>query len=76
MDATTLTRKGQVTIPAHIRTRLGLKHGDKVAFVEEGDKIVLVPVPSSVESAFGLLKAKKSVTLEEMERAIRRRAER
>lgn len=74
MDATTLTRKGQVTIPAHIRARLGLKQGDKVAFVEEGGKIVLVPVPSSVESAFGLLKAQKSVTLEEMERAVRRRA--
>ena len=31
-DATTMTIKGQVTVPREIRDRLGLKSGDKMAF--------------------------------------------
>ena len=31
-EPTTLTSKGQVTIPRDIRERLGLKSGDKLAF--------------------------------------------
>ncbi len=34
-----LTRKGQVTIPAEIRRRLGLSTGDRVAFVVSEDKV-------------------------------------
>lgn len=31
-DATTMTTRGQVTVPREIRDRLGLKSGDKMAF--------------------------------------------
>jgi antitoxin PrlF len=31
-DATTMTAKGQVTVPQEIRDRLGLKSGDKITF--------------------------------------------
>lgn len=42
-----LTSKGQVTIPKAIRTRLGLKAGSQVEFVEEDGKVLLKrsPVP-------------------------------
>ena len=33
---------GRVTIPIEIRRRLGLKEGDKVVFVENGDNIILL----------------------------------
>lgn len=41
----TITSKGQVTIPAPIRRTLGLKQGDKVAFVikDEGEVALRVP---------------------------------
>lgn len=39
----TVSSKGQVTIPREIRTRLGLKEGDRVEFVVEDDKTVLKP---------------------------------
>ena len=42
MGATTLTRKGQVTIPKPIRDRLGLKPGDRVVFREDDSGRVVV----------------------------------
>lgn len=40
----TITTKGQVTIPVSIRKKYGLCANDRVDFVIEGDKIVLIPV--------------------------------
>ncbi|HEY6871188.1 MAG TPA: AbrB/MazE/SpoVT family DNA-binding domain-containing protein [Geobacteraceae bacterium] len=40
----TVTSKGQVTIPKEIRDLLHIHSNDKVDFVLEGEKVVLVPV--------------------------------
>lgn len=37
-----VTTKGQVTIPQHIREKLGITPSTEVDFVEEGDRIFLV----------------------------------
>ncbi len=39
-----VTIKGQVTIPRAIRSQMGIKAGDGVVFVVEGDHVVLVPI--------------------------------
>lgn len=39
----TLSSKGQVTIPLEIRTRLGLKEGDRVEFAVENGQTILRP---------------------------------
>jgi AbrB family looped-hinge helix DNA binding protein len=39
----TVSSKGQVTIPQEIRVRLGLKEGDRVEFVVEDGKTLLRP---------------------------------
>ena len=42
MDISSVTEKGQATIPIGIRKRLGLKKGDKVVFdVEKNGKVVV-----------------------------------
>jgi len=41
-DATTMTIKGQVTVPRDIRDRLGLKSGDKMAFTMLSDGTVVM----------------------------------
>jgi len=41
----TLNEKGQVTIPARIRRNKGLKKGMRLAVVEIGERIELVPLP-------------------------------
>ena len=42
MELAKLTAKGQITLPISIRRKLGVKDGDKVAFIEQGDQIVVV----------------------------------
>jgi antitoxin PrlF len=41
LNIATVTSKGQVTVPIEIRNRLGLKEGDRLAFINEGGEIVL-----------------------------------
>ena len=42
----TITEKGQVTLPAELRHKLGFLPGLRVAMREEGDTIVVGPVQS------------------------------
>ncbi len=57
----TITSKGQVTIPAEVRRHLGVKRNDKVSFVLEPDGVVRLRVPrypdiASLRGAAGALK--------------------
>ena len=59
METTTMTSKGQVTIPKAVRQQLGLQQGTRVAFVVEGDHAVLrpaVPARTLPKSGFGMVK--------------------
>lgn len=42
MEIAKVSSKGQITIPAEIRKKLNLKEGDKVLFLEEDGKIILL----------------------------------
>ena len=42
MELAKVTSKGQITIPAEIRRKMGLKTGDKVLFVEDGEKVIMI----------------------------------
>ena len=42
MELAKLTSKGQITIPIEIRRKLGVKTGDKVLFIVDGDKVVII----------------------------------
>ena len=43
----TVTSKGQVTVPVEIRRRLGLKQGDRVEFAANGRETVLRRAPEA-----------------------------
>ena len=51
---TTVTRKGQVTIPIEIRRAMGLKEGDSIAFVRDGESVRLDRWISVVEQTAGI----------------------
>jgi AbrB family looped-hinge helix DNA binding protein len=61
MESSTVTSKGQVTIPKEIRRALGIRQGSRVAFAQEGGKVELRVVhqaPQAVVSGFGMLDAR------------------
>jgi len=70
MKTSRITTKGQVTIPATVRKQLGIHQGDQVGFVYENGKVIILPVIKDIEAAFGLVSAKQSITLQDMETAI------
>ena len=41
--SSTISSKGQITVPLEIRNRLGLKQGDRVEFVVESDRTTIRP---------------------------------
>lgn len=47
MKSSTVSSKGQVTIPQEIRIRMGLKEGDRVEFVIDHGKTVIRPTRSA-----------------------------
>lgn len=63
MQATSVTSKGQVTIPKELRQRLGIRQGSRIEFSLVGND-VLLRVRSSpaaeLASGFGLLKSRRA----------------
>lgn len=56
---TTITQKGQVTIPASFRQRLGLETGSKVKFEYKEDKELIVKPALDFASLRGYFKSTK-----------------
>jgi antitoxin PrlF len=71
----TVTTKGQITIPIEIRNKFHLKSGDEIEFfILESGKIECIPVTTSIKELKGFLsKPKKRVSLEDMDSVIRER---
>ena len=68
----TLTSKGQITIPAKIREALGLQEGDKLDFRLKGEGILEVEVVGGrLSDLKGILPApSRRLSLKDMEAAI------
>lgn len=71
----TLTSKGQITIPIEIRNKFHLNPGDEIEFfILESGKIECIPVITSIKELKGFLpKPKKRVSLEDLDNVIRDR---
>jgi AbrB family looped-hinge helix DNA binding protein len=65
----TITRNGQVTIPAEIRRALDLKVGDIVVWRQEGNEVLLLPARFTLESAFGPVEPRRPEDIKEIERS-------
>ncbi len=69
----TVTTKGQVTIPVEIRRRLGVNPHDKVAFVLDDDHVQLVRRGSVVDRTAGIFKTSQPpLTAEELRESAER----
>ena len=43
---TTVTSRGRATIPAEIRRRHGIESGDRLAWLDDGTSIKVIPLPA------------------------------
>jgi len=73
MSTATVTSKGQITIPAAVREAMQIETGDRIDFVETGPgRFEVVAASSDVAELKGMLgKAKRSVSIDQMNEAIR-----
>lgn len=69
----TITSKGQVTIPAGVRRALGVTARDRIVFVIEGDRVSLRRASGIVERTVGAIKTAQPAETAE---ALREAAER
>lgn len=80
MSSTTLTSKGQITLPKQVRDRLALKEGERlrVEIGPRGEVVLRREKRPPLEAVFGALRrlAKKPVSTARMRQAVRERAKR
>ena len=70
MIESTVTSKGQTTLPKSVRRALGVEAGDRVRYLILDNEVRILPI-RPVGTLFGLLKHDcEAATLEDMERAI------
>ena len=70
MVKSTITSKGQTTLPKPVREALGVRPGDRVRYIILGDEVRIIPM-RPIARLFGMLKYEgPPKTLEDMERAI------
>ena len=75
MPTTTITSKGQITLPKEVREHLHVHEGDRVEFViDDQGKVEMRPLSGSIQSLFGLLlqPGTRAVSVQEMNEAIGR----
>jgi antitoxin PrlF len=75
MNIATISSKGQITIPSAVRVTLGLDAGDRIEFVEVAPgRFEFFPVTRDIRELKGMFgKAKKTVSIDEMNAVIRAR---
>ncbi|HVV68264.1 MAG TPA: AbrB/MazE/SpoVT family DNA-binding domain-containing protein [Gammaproteobacteria bacterium] len=66
----TLTSKGQVTVPIELRQALDLHTGDKIAFEAFDDKILIFKKKDDITQAFGMFHINKKISLKDIQKAI------
>lgn len=72
MSVSTITSKGQTTIPADIRAFMHVGAGDKIMFIpQENGHVLMVPKTRDVRELYGCLpKPRKRVNLDNVDDAI------
>lgn len=70
MNESTITAKGQTTIPKAVRTALGVKPGDRVRYIVRDGEVRIVAL-KPVDRLYGFLRyCGPPKSLEDMDRAI------
>jgi AbrB family looped-hinge helix DNA binding protein len=67
--STSVTQKGQATIPAPIRKKLGIQPNTKIIFEIKEDEVIIKPVPDFF-SMKGSIKSDKPFDIDAMDQSV------
>lgn len=72
MTTATITSKGQITIPAAVRSELKVAPGDRIEFIKISDgHYEIFPATRDVKQLKGIIKPQKAISIEKMNAAIK-----
>ncbi len=59
---TTLSKRGQTVVPAAIRKRYHIQEGDSLVWIDDGETLKVIPIPSDpVRALKGIARGEKLV---------------
>lgn len=70
MLESSITTKGQVTIPVELREALNLHPGDKVTFKKSKNGVVIKKSKNDISASFGMYKTHSKITDKDIKKAI------
>lgn len=56
MLQTRIGRRGQITLPREVRRRIKVEEGDRIAFIIEGEQVLIKPITQSLLDLRGSVK--------------------
>lgn len=56
MLQTRIGRRGQITLPREVRRRIKVDEGDQIAFIIEGEQVIIKPITQSLLDLRGSVK--------------------
>ena len=56
MLQTRIGRRGQITLPSEVRNRIKVEEGDQIAFIIEGEQVIIKPITQSLLDLRGSVK--------------------
>ena len=59
MLATRVGRRGQIVLPKEVRTKIKVAEGDQIAFVIDGEQVVIKPITHTLLELRGRVKVSK-----------------
>ncbi len=70
MSATRVGRRGQIVLPKEVRQKIGVKEGDQIAFIIDGEQVVIKPITKSLLDMRGSVKVKGEQNFEKIRREV------
>jgi AbrB family looped-hinge helix DNA binding protein len=70
MSATRIGRRGQIVLPKEVRQKIGVKEGDQIAFIIDGDQVVIKPITKSLLDIRGSVKVNGEQNFEKIRRDV------
>jgi len=56
MLSTRIGRRGQIVLPKEVRTKINVAEGDQIAFIIDGEQVVIMPITHTLLNLRGRVK--------------------